>query len=100
MQFIAIEICIRYGHEVVGGREKTREEKAKPNESKATKRKVRPTKTSILRDWYTGTYTEIANIKRGYIVGFEDIVAEFAPEFIVRRLVSGPRYLAYIKKYY
>jgi hypothetical protein len=38
-------------------------------------------KTSILRGWYTRTYVEIANIKRGHIVGFKDITTEFAPEF-------------------
>ncbi|TKA75460.1 hypothetical protein B0A49_09464 [Cryomyces minteri] len=31
--------------------------------------------------WYTGTYAEIANTKCGHMVGFEDIIAEFAPEF-------------------
>jgi hypothetical protein len=57
-------------------------ETAAPSESKPIKRRVRPTKTSILRGWYTGTYAEIANMKRGHMVGFEDITAEFAPEFI------------------
>jgi hypothetical protein len=51
------------------------------NESKPNKRRVRPAKTSILRGWYTGTYAEIANIKRGHMVGFEDVTTEFAPEF-------------------
>ncbi|KAK5143127.1 hypothetical protein LTR04_001987 [Oleoguttula sp. CCFEE 6159] len=44
-------------------------------------RHPRSTKTSILRGWYTGTYAEIANTKCGHMVGFEDIIAEFAPEF-------------------
>jgi hypothetical protein len=41
---------------------------------KLNKRKVRLIRTSRLRGWYTGTYIEIANTKRGYINknGFED----------------------------
>ncbi|KAG9237290.1 hypothetical protein BJ875DRAFT_533004 [Amylocarpus encephaloides] len=62
--YVFIWMCIRNGHEVAGDR-----------------RRVRPAKTSILRGWYTGTYTEIANTKRGHMVGFEDITAEFSPEF-------------------
>jgi hypothetical protein len=33
--------------------------------------------------WYTGSYREIANAKRGHIHvdGFEDILEEFAPHF-------------------
>lgn len=73
--YVFILICIRYGHEGVGNKEKT-------GEDTATKRRVRPTKTSILRDWYTGDYKQIANTKRGHMVGFEDITAEFAPEFV------------------
>jgi regulator of extracellular matrix RemA (YlzA/DUF370 family) len=70
-------MCIRYGHEEAGDRLGA----AGANESKPNKRRVRPAKTSILRRWYTGTYAEIANIKRGHVVGFEDVTAEFTPEF-------------------
>jgi hypothetical protein len=66
----------------VGNERETVENAVRPSESKANKRRVRPTKTSILRDWYTGDYKQIANTKRGHMVGFEDVVAEFAPEFI------------------
>jgi len=75
-------MCIRYGHEDMGDERETAENAVRPSESKANKRRVRPTKTSILRDWYTGNYKQIANTKRGRMVGFEDVVAEFAPEFI------------------
>ncbi|KAF4625869.1 hypothetical protein G7Y89_g12294 [Cudoniella acicularis] len=83
MQFMAIEMCIHYGHNT----EPDGEELAAPS-SKPNKRRVRPTKTSILRGWYTGTYAEIANIKRGHMVGFEDITVEFAPEFINLRQLA------------
>jgi hypothetical protein len=75
--YVFIWLCIRYGHEEAGDRL----EAAGANESKPNKRRVRPAKTSILRGWYTGTYAEIANIKRGHMVGFEDVTAQFAPEF-------------------
>ncbi|KAH6675111.1 hypothetical protein B0J14DRAFT_562124 [Halenospora varia] len=78
MQFIAIKMCIRYGHKGVGDKEKKGEKTAQPDKSKATK-KVRPTKTSILQDWYIRDYKQIANTKRGHIVGFKDITIEFAP---------------------
>jgi hypothetical protein len=43
---------------------------------------MRP-KINILRGWYTGIYTEIANTKRGHMDknGFENVVAEFVPQF-------------------
>jgi Fungal protein kinase len=75
--YVFIWMCIRYGHEEAGDRL----EAAGTNKSKPNKRRVRPVKTSILRGWYTGTYAEIANTKRGHMVGFEDVTAEFAPEF-------------------
>ncbi|KAG9240328.1 hypothetical protein BJ878DRAFT_571127 [Calycina marina] len=81
--YVFIWMCVRYGHEDVVGREESTAPRSQPN-----KRRVRPAKTSILRGWYTGTYAEIANIKRGHMVGFEDVTAEFAPEF------SGLRGLA------
>ncbi|KAL5318088.1 hypothetical protein ACEPPN_015192 [Leptodophora sp. 'Broadleaf-Isolate-01'] len=74
--YVFIWMCIRYGHEDVGDLEEAAVPRSGPN-----KRRVRPTKTSILRDWYTGDYRQIANTKRGHMVGFEDITAEFAPEF-------------------
>lgn len=70
-------MCIRYSHKKASNRLKT----ARANKSKPNKRRVRLAKTSILRCWYTRTYAEIANIKRGYIVGFKDVISEFAPEF-------------------
>jgi hypothetical protein len=69
-------MCIRYGYEDTGGRDEPASPRSKPNN-----RRVRPTKTSILRGWYTGTYAEIANTELGHMVGFEHITAEFAPEF-------------------
>jgi hypothetical protein len=50
---------------------------------------MRPTKTIILRGWYTRTFAEIANIKRCHMVGFEDITAEFAAEFINLKHLPG-----------
>ncbi|PQE05364.1 serine threonine- kinase Sgk2 protein [Rutstroemia sp. NJR-2017a BBW] len=43
---------------------------------------MRP-KTNILRGWYNGTYTEIANTKQGHMgkSRVENIVVEFASEF-------------------
>lgn len=43
---------------------------------------MRP-KTNILRGWYTGIYTEIANTKQGHMdkSRFENVIAEFAPKF-------------------
>jgi len=70
-------MCIRYSHEQAGDRL----EAARANGSEPNKRRVRPAKTSILRGWYTGTYAEIANIKRSHMVGFEDVTAEFSPKF-------------------
>ncbi|RFU24055.1 hypothetical protein B7463_g12284, partial [Scytalidium lignicola] len=61
--YVFIWMCIRYGHKDTGGKG------------------LRPTRTSILRGWYTGTYAEIANVKLGHMVGFELITAEFSPEF-------------------
>jgi hypothetical protein len=65
-------MCIRYDHENVGGLEEAAMPRSKPNN-----KRVRPAKTNILRGWYTSTYAEIANVKRGHMVGFEDITAEF-----------------------
>jgi len=64
--YVFIWMCIRYGHEEVADVEGTG-----------------PIKTSRLRGWYTGTYAEIANTKRGHMDknGFEDIITEFAPKF-------------------
>jgi hypothetical protein len=71
-------MCIRYGHEDVAAVEET----LAPS-SKSVTRKVRPLRPSRLRGWYTGTYAEIANTKRGHMDknGFEDIINEFAPKF-------------------
>jgi hypothetical protein len=61
-------MCIRYGHEVAGDRV----EAAEQNESRPKER----VGTSILRGWYTGTYAEIINTKRGHMVGFKDNTVE------------------------
>lgn len=75
--YVFIWMCIRYGHDNLGGREE-----AAASHSRPIIRRVRPGNTSILQGWYTGTYAQIANIKRGHMVGFTEITAEFAPEFI------------------
>jgi hypothetical protein len=43
---------------------------------------MRP-KTNILRGWYTGMYTKIANTKQAHMDKnrFENIIVEFAPKF-------------------
>ena len=76
--YVFIWMCIRYGHEDVADVDETNAPSSKSN-----KRKVRPIRTSRLRGWYTGTYAEIANTKRGHMDknGFEDIITEFAPKF-------------------
>lgn len=38
-------------------------------------------RNSKLRCWYTGTYTNIASIKRGHMTQFDDITAEFPSKF-------------------
>jgi serine/threonine protein kinase len=50
--YVFVWMCIRYGDEGMSGQ--------KPN-------KRMRLKTSILRGWYTGTYTEIANTKQGHM---------------------------------
>ncbi|KAI9770965.1 MAG: hypothetical protein M1840_002669 [Geoglossum simile] len=37
--------------------------------------------TSRLRCWYSGTYQDIADMKRGHMSAFEEITAEFPPMF-------------------
>ena len=66
--YVFVWMCIRYGYEGTG-RQKS-------------KKVMRP-KTNILRGWYTGVYTEIANTKQGHVGKnrFENVIAEFAPEF-------------------
>jgi hypothetical protein len=77
--YVLIWMCIRYGHEnpsdLSGLSGAAGLGMPKMNKKKIT------TKTSILRGWYNGSYAEIANIKRGHMVGFEDITGEFAPRF-------------------
>jgi hypothetical protein len=68
-------MCIWYSYEEAGDRL----EAAGANESKSNKRRMRLVKASIVRGWYTGTYAEIANIKRSHMVGFENVTTEFAP---------------------
>jgi hypothetical protein len=75
--YVFIWICIRYGHDNTN----TVLEAGEPGKVKSSTRKARPTKTSILRGWYTGDYKQIANTKLCHMVGFDEITAEFAPEF-------------------
>ena len=74
--YVFIWMCIRYGYEDVG-------ETSGPLRSTSRKTRARPISTSRLRGWYTGTYAEIARNKLGDMDKnwFEDIVAEFAPQF-------------------
>lgn len=74
-------MCIRYGHEKASDLS----EADSQGESKSSGRKMRAMKTSILRGWYTRTYAEIANIKRGHIVKFDDIIAELGRGFAVSK---------------
>jgi hypothetical protein len=66
--YVFVWMCIRHGYEGTGGQ--------KPNKL------MRP-KTNILRGWYTGIYTEIANTKQGHMDknSFENVIVEFAPKF-------------------
>jgi hypothetical protein len=65
--YVFVWMCIRYGYEGTG--------RQKP--------KVMRPKTNILRGWYTGIYTEIANTKQGHMDKnrFENVIVEFAPKF-------------------
>ncbi|PQE24972.1 serine threonine- kinase Sgk2 protein [Rutstroemia sp. NJR-2017a BVV2] len=73
--YVFLWMCIRYGYEGIG--------RQKLNTL------MRP-KTNILRGWYTGTYTEIANTKQGHMGKnrFEKIIAEFAPKFENLKLLA------------
>ncbi|KAG9233281.1 hypothetical protein BJ875DRAFT_535473 [Amylocarpus encephaloides] len=66
--YVFVWMCIRYGYEGTGTQI--------PN-------KPRKPKTNILRGWYTGMYTEIANTKQGHMDKnrFENVILEFAPKF-------------------
>jgi hypothetical protein len=82
MQFMAIEVLQGNRHTYRDDLESffyVHNGSAAPS-SKPNKRRVRPTKSSILH-WYTRDYRQIANTRRGHMVGFEDIIAEFALEF-------------------
>jgi Fungal protein kinase len=74
--YVFIWMCIRYGYEDTGNGVET----AARGEHR---KRARPTTTSILRDWYTGNYSQIANTKLGHMDknGFENVVSEFAPKF-------------------
>ncbi|OBT40386.1 hypothetical protein VE00_10085 [Pseudogymnoascus sp. WSF 3629] len=65
--YVLIWMCIRYGH-------------VDMDDGQARKSRQL---TSALRDWYTGTYRQIASTKLGHMDknGFEGIIAEFAPRF-------------------
>jgi hypothetical protein len=66
--YVFVWMCIRYGYGGTG---------------RQNPKKVMRPKTNILRGWYTGVYTEIANTKQGHVGKnrFENVIAEFAPEF-------------------
>ncbi|TEY37182.1 hypothetical protein BOTCAL_0526g00030 [Botryotinia calthae] len=74
--YVFIWMCIRYGYEDI-------EQDSGPIRSPAKKTRTRSISTSRLQKWYTGTYIEIARTKLGDMDknGFEDIIAEFAPQF-------------------
>lgn len=82
--YVFIWMCIRYGY----NHESTSYNSAVSSRD-VDKRRIRSTGSSILRGWYTGTYAEIANIKRGHMVGFDDVTAEFAPGFIGLKTLAG-----------
>jgi hypothetical protein len=71
-------MCIRYGC----GCEDTGDGVETAARGERRKR-ARLTTTSVLRDWYTGNCRQIANTKLGHMDknGFENVVAEFAPQF-------------------
>jgi serine/threonine protein kinase len=73
--YVFIWMCICYGHDANAV---TADEQGR---ARSSGRKANPTKTSILRGWYTSDYKQIANTKLGHMVGFDEITAEFAPEF-------------------
>ncbi|KAI9799669.1 MAG: hypothetical protein M1825_004404 [Sarcosagium campestre] len=66
--YVFLWMCIRYGYEGVA-RQKL-------------EKLLRP-KTNLLRGWYTGMYTEVANTKLGHMGKnrFEKVIAKFAPKF-------------------
>ncbi|PQE34074.1 serine threonine- kinase sgk2 protein [Rutstroemia sp. NJR-2017a WRK4] len=66
--YVFLWMCVRYGYEGTG----------RPKLNKLIR-----LKTNLLRGWYTGTYTEIANTKHGHMDKnrFENIIVEFAPKF-------------------
>jgi serine/threonine protein kinase len=74
--YVFIWMCIRYGYEDTGHGVGTA---ARGEHRKRT----RPTTTSVLRDWYTGNYKQIANTKLDHTDknGFENVIAEFTPQF-------------------
>ncbi|CAM6004313.1 unnamed protein product [Sphagnum balticum] len=72
--YVFIWMCIRYGEDA---------SEPSPSRPLEAKRKGRPTTASVLRDWYTGTYTQIARTKVGDMDKneFENVIVEFAPQF-------------------
>lgn len=65
--YVFIRMCVRYSHgDASDGMEKAKE------------RRARSITASKLHGWYTGTYSDIANSKRGHMDknGFENIIAE------------------------
>jgi hypothetical protein len=68
--YVFIWMCIRHGHDDM-------------DDNLNGKKWTRPAAISRLRDWYTGTYTQIARNKVGDMGKnqFENVIAEFAPMF-------------------
>jgi hypothetical protein len=68
--YVFIWMCIRYGYDDMDDKLKA-------------KKWTRPAVISRLRDWYTGTYMQIARNKVGDMDKkvFENVIAEFAPIF-------------------
>ncbi|XMA19891.1 hypothetical protein WAI453_012682 [Rhynchosporium graminicola] len=73
--YVFIWMCIRNGFEGTG--------RQKVNKGMRTK-------INILRGWYTGIYTEIANTKQGHVGKnrFENVIAEFSPRFENLKLLA------------
>jgi len=66
--YVFIWMCIRYGH-------------GNMDDKLKAKKWTRPAAICRLRDWYTGTYMQIARNKVGDMDKkvFENIITEFAP---------------------
>ena len=78
--YVFLWICIRHRHR----KGEAEEEHDLPSASQRSGKSIKDSvKTSILREWYTGTYKKFTNAKRGYMDkgGFKNVLAEFSPYF-------------------